>query len=219
MLSILEWGQKTTAASGAVIINCVMAPLFGVKEDRSPTEAPPVQAPESEPIPIHLFLDTALEILNNTADAQEGICSVLELTAQTLRLDRAYLALFGAPEKPPVSWQWSAPHLTPLAGSAAEDLRELLPHFDADGLCVLNGQDALPEPLRALVERCGIRALLCSLLYKNDKAVGVLCVHGTEDVRLWQSNEIDLIQSCAKLLVNPSAQAQSLATTKNSAKS
>lgn len=207
LLHMLEWGQKIKNAHGPDTINSIMVPLpcneeiknHSLKASDSPYSA------NQTPIPIHFFLDTALELLNNIPDEQSAICQVLELVGKTLCIGRAYIALF----QPKTShlhiyWQWNAPGVVPLTCNRPILKEIVLPHFNDEEICVCDDISTLKNsPMHDCACHFSIHASLRCLLRKNDEKIGVLCVQDTESTHAWTQNEIELLHSCAKLLVNP----------------
>lgn len=201
---VLEWGRRIRKDTGKPVISSV---LVHIPDAGEVPEAPAsLNEPFAEPaIPIHLFMDTALDILNHTADECTAIFNVLELTAKTLNVDRICLGLFeDGLVGIRVLWQWHAADVEPLPNCMAKKKRDVLSRFNADGMDICEDAAVLRDPdLLYCAEAYSIRSYLRCLLRKNDESIGLVSVQHTKRARAWTQHEMILLQSAARLLVNP----------------
>lgn len=136
-------------------------------------------------------------------NVENAIQNALATAGRHMNVSRVYIFEEISPTTTSNTYEWCAPGVEP----AIQGLKELAKedyNYDvivSSGMYITQDVSQLPDGDREILEAQGIRALAIIPFYDHDKPLGYVGFDDCEQTRKWSHDEIQVLQSVARLLV------------------
>ncbi|MBC8571362.1 diguanylate cyclase domain-containing protein [Zongyangia hominis] len=149
----------------------------------------------------------ALSILNETTGFEKAVESVLEMVGRRFQVSRCYIFenLPDDDQGCSNTFEWCAQGI-PSTKETLQDLRyndysvTYKSYFNERGIFYCTDVTKLPEDLRAVVEKMGIKSMLQCMIRDNGKFKGWVGFDDCTDQVLWTQDQIDALNFVSGLL-------------------
>lgn len=150
----------------------------------------------------HILFNEALDIINRHCSLQETITEVAKLVVEEFDITRAYASCY-MPDGSRIGKSYfyakdGAPNIPPKLKLNRD---EYVKNYNEEGIFFCTDVTKTNEPLRSELIRMEVESLLQFLVYDTKgNVIGTVGVNNSGEKRLWMQDEIDILQSIAKLL-------------------
>ena len=157
---------------------------------------------ESNFIKYHCLINNVIDIINQTLPPKATIEAVSKQIVDTFHVTRAYASCY-MPDGSRLgkSYFYAANDDPNIKPKLALKRDEYIKNYNEDGIFFCTDILKANEPLRSELIRMQVKSLLQILVYDQlGNVVGTVGINNCTDKRLWVQEEIDMIQTVAKLL-------------------